>query len=44
MLSSDAGDRCHVYEVYRENYSEQFAEPTRFEAKSTIIALLSDAL
>tara|TARA_B100000989_G_C19490784_1_gene449696 strand:+ start:1019 stop:1153 length:135 start_codon:yes stop_codon:yes gene_type:complete len=44
MLSSKAGDRWYVYEVYRENYSEQFAEPTRFEAKSTIIALLSDAL
>tara|TARA_B100000965_G_scaffold312303_1_gene272076 strand:- start:27924 stop:28058 length:135 start_codon:yes stop_codon:yes gene_type:complete len=44
MLSSEAGDRWHVYEVYRENYLEQFAEPTHFEAKSTIIALLSDAL
>ena len=44
MLSSEAGDRWHVYEVYRENYLEQFAEPTRFEAKSTKIALLSGAL
>jgi len=44
MLSSEAGDRWHVYEVYRENYLEQFAEQTPFGAKSTIIALLSGAL
>tara|TARA_X000000368_G_scaffold353180_1_gene294229 strand:+ start:957 stop:1091 length:135 start_codon:yes stop_codon:yes gene_type:complete len=44
MLSSVAGDRWHVYEVYRENNFQQLPQQTVFEAKSTIIALLSEAL